>query len=153
MPILKPKSVFLIFLNLLDLITSICFLNTCAHAHMRSVNSQWCVEQLITKTLRNSPEAYFHFRNPSGPGPLLCSIWNRALRISLWYPDPSGLWYLGPRLHRINSVLILTRHIFFFESLTQKNLWVKRAWLIAILGWMTDRKNFLGCAQVRTKCA
>jgi hypothetical protein len=64
MPILKPKSAFLIFLNFLDLIASICFLNTCAHAHIRSVNSQWCVEQLITKTLRNSSKAYLPFNLP-----------------------------------------------------------------------------------------
>jgi hypothetical protein len=39
MPNFKPKSAFLIFLNLLDLIASICFLNTCAHDHKRSVSS------------------------------------------------------------------------------------------------------------------
>jgi hypothetical protein len=59
MPILKPKNAFLIFLIFLDLIASICFLNICAHDRMRSVNSQWCVEKLITKTLRNNLKAYF----------------------------------------------------------------------------------------------
>jgi hypothetical protein len=38
MPNFKAKSVFLIFLNLVDLIASICFLNTYAHAHKKSVN-------------------------------------------------------------------------------------------------------------------
>jgi hypothetical protein len=38
----------------------------------------------------------------------------------------------GPRLNRINSVIIPTRCIFFFESLSRKNLHVKRAWLGAI---------------------
>jgi hypothetical protein len=32
------------------LMASICFLNTCAHAHMKSVSSKWHVENLITKT-------------------------------------------------------------------------------------------------------
>jgi hypothetical protein len=39
MPNFKPKSAFLNFLNLMVLIASICFLNTCAHAHNRSVSS------------------------------------------------------------------------------------------------------------------
>ena len=38
----------------------------------------------------------------------------------------------GPRLNRINSVIIPTRCIFFFGSLSRKNLQVKRAWLGAI---------------------
>jgi hypothetical protein len=38
----------------------------------------------------------------------------------------------GPRLNRINSVIIPTRCIFFFGSLYRKNLQVKRAWLGAI---------------------
>jgi hypothetical protein len=39
MPNFKPKSAFLSFLNILDLIALICFLNTCVHAHKRSVSS------------------------------------------------------------------------------------------------------------------
>jgi hypothetical protein len=35
----SPKSAFLIFHKLLDLIASICFLNTYAHAHMDRVRS------------------------------------------------------------------------------------------------------------------
>jgi hypothetical protein len=40
--------------------------------------------------------------------------------------------YPGPRLNRINRVIISTRCIFFFGSPSQKNLQVKRAWLGAI---------------------
>jgi hypothetical protein len=43
-----------------------------------------------------------------------------------------GMGYPGPRLNRINRVSIPTRCIFFFESLSRKNLQVKRAWLGAI---------------------
>jgi hypothetical protein len=43
-----------------------------------------------------------------------------------------GMGYPGPRLNRINSVIIPTRCIFFFGSLSRKNLQVKRAWLGAI---------------------
>ena len=47
----------------------------------------------------------------------------------MWYPGPGGWWYPGPRLNRINSVLIPTGCVFFFESLSRKNLQVKCAWL------------------------
>jgi hypothetical protein len=40
--------------------------------------------------------------------------------------------YPGPRLNRINRVFIPIRCIFFFGSLSRKNLEVKRAWLGAI---------------------
>jgi hypothetical protein len=40
-----------------------------------------------------------------------------------------GMGCPGPRLNIINSVIIPTRCIFFFGSLSQKNLQVKRAWL------------------------
>jgi hypothetical protein len=43
-----------------------------------------------------------------------------------------GMGYPGPRLNRINRVIISTRCIFFFGSLSRKNLQVKRAWLGAI---------------------
>jgi hypothetical protein len=42
----------------------------------------------------------------------------------------------------IDRILIPTRYIFFFESPPAKNPGVKRAWLRAILGWVTDRKVF-----------
>jgi hypothetical protein len=45
--------------------------------------------------------------------------------------DP-GMGYPGPRLNRINRVSIPTRCIFFFGSLSRKNLQVKCAWLGAI---------------------
>ena len=45
---------------------------------------------------------------------------------------PPGMGYLGPRLHRINRVLIPIRCILFFGSLSQNNLRVKRAWFGAI---------------------
>jgi hypothetical protein len=43
-----------------------------------------------------------------------------------------GMGCPGPRLNRINSVIIPTRCIFFFGSLSRKNLQVKCAWLGAI---------------------
>jgi hypothetical protein len=43
-----------------------------------------------------------------------------------------GMGYPGPRLNKINRVFIPTRCIFFFGSLSRKNLQVKRAWLGAI---------------------
>jgi hypothetical protein len=43
-----------------------------------------------------------------------------------------GMGCPGPRLNRINRVIISTRCIFFFGSLSRKNLQVKRAWLGAI---------------------
>jgi hypothetical protein len=43
-----------------------------------------------------------------------------------------GMGCPGPRLNRINSVIIPIRCIFFFGSLSRKNLQVKRAWLGAI---------------------
>jgi hypothetical protein len=43
-----------------------------------------------------------------------------------------GMGCPGPRLNRINSVIIQTRCIFFFGSLSRKNLQVKRVWLGAI---------------------
>ena len=50
------------------------------------------------------------------------------------------MWYPGPRLNRINKVSIPTRCIFFFGSLSRKNLQVKRAWLGVIWdGWSTEK--------------
>jgi hypothetical protein len=43
-----------------------------------------------------------------------------------------GMGYPGPRLNRINRVIISTRCIFFFGSLSRKNLQVKCACLGAI---------------------
>jgi hypothetical protein len=43
-----------------------------------------------------------------------------------------GMGYPGLRLNRINRVFIPIRYIFFFGSLSRKNLQVKRAWLGAI---------------------
>ena len=40
-----------------------------------------------------------------------------------------GMGCPGPRLNTINSVIIPTRCIFFFGSLSQKNIEDKRAWL------------------------
>jgi hypothetical protein len=48
---------------LLDLTSSIYFLFTFAHAHIKIVSSRWCVEHLITKTIRNDPRARFPFSN------------------------------------------------------------------------------------------
>jgi hypothetical protein len=51
-----------------------------------------------------------------------------------------GMGCPGPRFNRINSVIIPTRCIFFFGSLSRKNLQVKRAWLGAIWdGWPTGK--------------
>ena len=43
-----------------------------------------------------------------------------------------GMGYPGPRLNRINRVIISIRCIFFFGSLSRKNFQVKRVWLGAI---------------------
>jgi hypothetical protein len=43
-----------------------------------------------------------------------------------------GMGYPGPRLNRLNRVIISIRCIFFFGSLSRKNLQVKRALLGAI---------------------
>jgi hypothetical protein len=54
--------------------------------------------------------------------------------------SPLGWWYPSPRRNRINRVSIPTRCIFFFGSLSRKNLQVKRAWLRAIWdGWPTGK--------------
>jgi hypothetical protein len=52
----------------------------------------------------------------------------------------------------IERVLIPTRCIFFFGSLSQKNLEVKRAWPRAILGWVTDRKFSRVCMSEDKVC-
>jgi hypothetical protein len=64
--------------------------------------------------------------------------WHRtSLVVISW---PLGWWYPGPRLNRINRVLISTRCIFFFGSLSRKNLQVERAWLGEIWdGWPTGK--------------
>jgi hypothetical protein len=55
-----------------------------------------------------------------------------------------GMGYPGPRLNRINRVFIPTRCIFFFGSLSRKNLQVKRVGLEQF--GMGDRPgSFLGC--------
>jgi hypothetical protein len=51
-----------------------------------------------------------------------------------------GWWYPDPRLNRINRVSIPKRCIFFFGSLSRKNLQVKRVWLGSIWdGWPTEK--------------
>jgi hypothetical protein len=53
---------------------------------------------------------------------------------------PLVWWYPGPRLNRINRVLISIRCIFFFGRLSRKNFQVKRAWLGTIWdGWPTGK--------------
>jgi hypothetical protein len=67
---------------------------------------------------------------------------------------PLGWWYPGPRLNRINRVLIWTRCIFFFGSLSWRNLQVKHAWLGAIWdGWPTEKFPRVRMSEdkVRTK--
>ena len=56
-------------------------------------------------------------------------------------------------LNRDDRLLISIRNSFFSGSPFEKNSEVKRAWLGAILGWVTDREVGPGCARVRTKCA
>jgi len=73
---------------------------------------------------------------------------------NLWYPGPRRWWYPDPRLNIINRVLISTRCIFFFESLSQKNLQVNRACLGAILDeWPTGKFSRVRMSEdkVRTK--
>jgi hypothetical protein len=55
--------------GLLFLLIWTCFLQfslarTCAHAHIKVVNTMWCVEHLITKTSRNGPMTHFPFNLP-----------------------------------------------------------------------------------------
>ena len=67
---------------------------------------------------------------------------------------PSRWWYHGPRLNIINRVLIPTWCIFFFRSLSRKNLQFKRAWLGAICdGWPTGKFSWVRMSEdkVRTK--
>jgi hypothetical protein len=45
-------------------------------------------------------------------------------------------------LNRIDRILIPSWYTFFFESPTEKNSAVKRAWPGTILGWMTDHREF-----------
>jgi hypothetical protein len=102
-------------------------------------------------------------RWPGAPDHLrrtICSWRAKALGASYVISWPLGWWYPSPRLNKINSVIIPTRCIFCFGSLSRKNLQVKCAWLGAIwdgwLGaiWMGDRLgSFIGCTWVRTKCA
>jgi hypothetical protein len=54
------------------------------------------------------------------------------------------LWYPDSRLNRIDRILIPSRYTFFSESSTVKNSRVKRVWLGAISGWVTDREVFPG---------
>ena len=61
-----------------------------------------------------------------------------------------GMGYPGPRLNRINRVFIPTRCIFFFGSLSQKNLQVKCAWLRAILDeWPTEKFSRVRTSESR----
>jgi hypothetical protein len=62
--------------------------------------------------------------------------------------------YPGSRLNRINKVIISTRCIFFFGSLSRKNLQVKCACLWAIWdGWPTGKFSRVRMSEdkVRTK--
>src|SRR4051812_27680962 len=60
--------------------------------------------------------------------------------------------YVTSWLNRNDRLLISTRCTFFSGRPDPKNSKVKRAWLGAILGWVTDREIVPGCARVRTKC-
>jgi hypothetical protein len=53
----------------------------------------------------------------------------------------------------IDRILISPRYTFFFESPTIKNSAVKRAWLRAISGWVTDREVFPDAHERGQKCA
>jgi hypothetical protein len=50
----------------------------------------------------------------------------------------------SPRLNRINSILIPLSCNFFSGSPSAKNSRVKRAWPVAISGWVTGREVFPG---------
>jgi hypothetical protein len=74
------------------------------------------------------------FRNQ----PVVPSFHAQAPVIVIYWP--LGWCCLGSRLNRINKVSITTRCIFFFGSLSRKNLQVKRAWLGLIWdGWPTGK--------------
>jgi hypothetical protein len=47
-------------------------------------------------------------------------------------------------LNRIDRIFIPSRCTFFFGSPPAKNFEVKRAWLGAISGWVTDQEVFPG---------
>jgi hypothetical protein len=49
----------------------------------------------------------------------------------------------------IDRILIPPSYNFLSGSPIAKNYWVKRAWLGAILGWVTE--SLLRCEQVRIK--
>jgi hypothetical protein len=59
------------------------------------------------------------------------------------------MWDSATWLNRIDRIPISTK--LFFGSSTKKNFEVKRAWIGAILGWVTDQEVGPGCAWVRTK--
>jgi hypothetical protein len=52
--------------------------------------------------------------------------------------------YPNSRLNRIDRILILSRYTFFSRNPTVKNFGVMRAWLGAILGWVTEQEVFPG---------
>jgi hypothetical protein len=56
-----------------------------------------------------------------------------------------GMGYPGPRLNIINRVIISTRCIFFFGSLSRRTSKLSVLGLEKF-GWVTDREVFLGCA-------
>jgi hypothetical protein len=58
-----------------------------------------------------------------------------------------GLRHLGSRLNRIDRILIPLRCTIFSRSPPVKNSRVKRAWLGAILGWVTNREVFPGAHE------
>jgi hypothetical protein len=79
---------------------------------------------------------------------------NHNFCVFVWYPGPRGWWYLGPGLNKINRVLISIRCIFFFGSLSWKNVQVKHAWLWGIWdGWPTGKFSRVRTSEdeVRTK--
>jgi hypothetical protein len=61
-------------------------------------------------------------------------------------PEVDGVLH-DSRLNRIDRILIPLRYIFFFVSPPANNSEVKHTWPGAILGWVTDRKVFLGAHE------
>jgi hypothetical protein len=95
-------------------------------AHLREIEPSWCITlcgAYVSMAQRHAQRSSFVALGPSA--------------VISW---PLGWYNPGQRLNRINSVSILTRCIFFFGSLTRKNLQVKRAWFEEIWdGWPIEK--------------
>ena len=88
-------------------------------------------------------------------GPLALDVRDVAKRGRSWLGidrrgrrSPKGvrMWHPGPRINRIDRILMSTSCNLFSGSRSPKNSEVKRVWPGAIWGWVTDREVISGCA-------